>query len=220
MRSIFTTILILFLLTLANPVQAENDLFRKALKSDRDGFLDDAVADWNNLLASKPEKDLRIYAQIKLSLTHLKLEQPKKALDTAKDLLKFAPENFYANFNAGNIFARFMNYTEAAKAFETTIRLNPERGLGYVGLALSKFGDREPKKAMALLREAKKVFKKIKNISWHRDARIMIGQIRSFEKYPPNFSDLWLANNLRTVRNTYEKKILRRYQKSLTQKSN
>ena len=215
MRQIFITIILFFLLILTGSVQAEEDLFRKALKSDKDGFFDDAVIDWNNLLASKPETDLRIYAQIKLSLTYLKLEQPKKALHTAKDLLNFAPENFHANFNAGNIFAGFMNYTDASKAFETSIRLNPERGLGYVGLALCKFGDRDPKKAMELLHKAKKIFKKIKNISWHRDTRIMIGQIRSFEKYPPNFSDLWLANNLKNVRDTYEKKILRKYQKQL-----
>jgi tetratricopeptide (TPR) repeat protein len=213
----YKIIFIVFLLTIANPVQADQGSFKKAMKADRIGFFDDAVVEWNNYLASNPEKDFRIFAQIKLSLTYLKLGKPKEALDTAKDLQSFAPENFHANFNAGNILAGFMNYTDAAKAFETAIQLNPDRGLGYVGLALCKFGDREQKKAMELLHKAKRVFKEKRNISWHRDARIMIGQIRSFEKYPPNFSDLWLANSLKNVRNTYEKKMLRKYRKSLTQ---
>jgi tetratricopeptide (TPR) repeat protein len=216
MRSMYNIIFIVFLLTLANPVQANQDLFKKAMKADRVGFFDDAVVDWNNYLAGNPATDFRIFAQIKLSLTYLKLEKPKEALDTAKALHKSESENFHANFNAGNIFAGFMNYTDAAKAFEKVIQLDPDRGLGYVGLALCKFGDREPEKAMELLHKAKKVFKKIKNISWHRDTRIMIGQIRAFEKYPPNFSDLWLANSLKNVRDTYEKKILRKYRKRLT----
>ncbi|MGV7220509.1 MAG: tetratricopeptide repeat protein [Nitrospinales bacterium] len=217
MRSMCKIFFIVFLLALANPAQSNQDLFKKAMKADKVGFFDDAVVQWKDYLATNPETDYRIFAQIKLSLTYLKLEKPKEALDTAKDLQSSAPENFHANFNAGNVLAGFMNYTDAAKAFESVIRLNPERGLGYVGLALCKFGDREPEKAMELLHKAKKVFKKIRNISWHRDARIMIGQIRAFDKYPPNFSDLWLANSLKNVRDTYEKKILRKYRKSLTQ---
>jgi tetratricopeptide (TPR) repeat protein len=215
MKQIILSLIVFLLLIFAGSVQGEENLFKKAMQSDKNGFFIDAVNDWNNFLASNPEKDVRIFAQIKLSLTYLKLEQPKKALDTAKDLQNFAPENFHANFNLGNTLGRFMNYTEAVKAFETVVKLAPDRGLGYVGLALCRYGDREREKAMAILHDAKKVFKKKRNISWHRDARIMIGQIRSFEKYPPNFSDLWLANNLKNVRDTYEKKILRKYRKSL-----
>ena len=101
-------------------------------------------------------------------------------------------------------------------AKELTARLDPDKGLGYAGLALCYFGNRDQEKAIALLKEAKAVFKKKKNISWHRDTRIMINQIRTFEKYPPNFSNLWLTNNLKTVRETYEKRILRKFMKSLT----
>jgi len=215
MKQIFISIIIFLSLILTGSVQAEENLFRKAMQSDKNGFFEDAVIDWNNFLDSNPDKDLRIYAQIKLSITYLKLDRPKKALETAKDLHNFAPENFHTNFNLGNTLGRFINYSDAAKAFEAVIRLAPDRGLGYVGLALCHFGDRDREKAMDLLHIAKKVFKNKKNISWHRDARIMIGQIRSFEKYPPNFSNLWLANNLKNVRDTYEKKILRKFRKRL-----
>ena len=215
-RILYATVIFPLLLVLAAPVNAEQDLFRKALKSDKQGFLNDAVADWQKFLASQPEKDRRIFAQIKLSIVYLKLEQPRKALDTAKELLNFAPDNFHANFNAGNVLSGLRNYADAAKAYETTVRLKPDKGLGYVGQALCRFGNKNPDKAIALLREAKSVFKKKKNISWHRDTRIMINQIRTFEKYPPNFSNLWLTNNLKTVRETYEKRILRKFRKSLT----
>ncbi len=216
MTRIFSaTTIICLLLVLAGQVNAEQDLFNKALKSDKQGFLNDAVVNWKMFLANQPETDLRIFAQIKLSIAYLKLEQPQYALETAQDLRNFAPENFHANFNSGNILSGLRKFSDAADAYKTVVRLNPEKGLGYVGLALCEFGNRNQKKAIALLREAKEIFKKKKNISWHRDTRIMIGQIRSFEKYPPNFSNLWLTNNLKTVRNTYEKRILRKYQKSL-----
>jgi len=211
--SAMTILLLLFGLT--GPVIAEQDLFRKALKSDKDGFFNDAVADWRNFLASQPKTDLRVFAQIKLSIIYLKLEQPHNALETAKDLLDFVPENFHANFNSGNILSGLRNFPDAIKAYETAVRLNPDKGLSYIGLALCHFGNGNQATAIALLKEAKALFKKKKNISWHRDTRIMINQIRTFEKYPPNFSNLWLTNNLKTVRKTYEKKILRKYRKSL-----
>ena len=98
---LLSSIIFLFLIV-AGPVQAEQNLFHKALKSDKDGFFNDAEADWKNFLASQPETDFRVFAQIKLSIIYLKLEQPRKALDAAKDLLNFVPENFHANFNTGN----------------------------------------------------------------------------------------------------------------------
>ncbi len=215
-RIISATTIFLLLFILPASVNAEQDLFRKALQSDKDGFFDDAVTDWQNFLASQPAIDLRVFAQIKLSMVYLNLEQPRKAQDRAKDLLNFAPDNYHANFNSGNILSGLRNYTDAAKAYATTTRLNPDHGLGYVGLALCQFGNRNQEKAIALLKEAKAIFKKKRNISWHRDTRIMINQIRTFEKYPPNFSRLWLTNNIKNVRDTYEKKILRKLQKSLT----
>ena len=47
-----------------------------------------------------------------------------------------------------------------------------------------------------------------KNISWYRDTRVMIGQIKHFAKFPPHFSTLWITNNLKLVRDTYENTIL------------
>ena len=80
-------------------------------------------------------------------------------------------------------------------------------GLGYVGLGLSLFGNNDSKNAIEVLLKANKLFKEKKNISWYRDTRVMIGQIKHFSKFPPSFSNLWLKNNLDLVRNTYEKGV-------------
>ena len=52
-----------------------------------------------------------------------------------------------------------------------------------------------------------KLFKAKRNISWYRDTRVMVAQIKHFAKFPPSFSNLWLKNNLKVVRDTYEKAV-------------
>ena len=80
-------------------------------------------------------------------------------------------------------------------------------GLGYVGLGLTLFGYRNSEKAIEVLLKANKLFKEKRNISWYRDTRVMVAQIKHFAKFPPSFSNLWLKNNLKVVRDTYEKVV-------------
>ena len=57
------------------------------------------------------------------------------------------------------------------------------------------------------IKKAKKLFKKQRNIPWHRNVRIMINQMNNFSKYPRNFSNLWLENNMKLIYETYEKSV-------------
>ena len=201
--------LFLFLLIAASPLGAAtvDELYQKALQLDKDGFLDEAAQAWEQLLKSNPEQPLQTLAALKLSSTYLKLTEPFKAVETLKQLTVSQPNHFDAQFHLGNALAKIKNYPEAIDAFKKTIELRPDEGLGNVGLALAYFGNRQPDDATQQLQVAKKIFKKKKNISWYRDSRIMVAQIKGFAKYPPNFSDLWLSNNLELVRNTYEKVV-------------
>ncbi|MDH5763032.1 MAG: hypothetical protein OEZ51_08625, partial [Nitrospinota bacterium] len=88
-------------------------------------------------------------------------------------------------------------------------------GLAYVGYGICLFGDQKPEKAIEVLRKVRKLFKSQKNINWYQDVRIMIGQIKGFAVYPPDFSELWRANNLKKVRDTYESSVLTVLQKQL-----
>ena len=80
--------------------------------------------------------------------------------------------------------------------------------MSHVGLGLSLFGSSDSEGAIKILLKANKLFKAKKNIPWYRDTRVMIGQIKHFAKFPPHFSTLWITNNLKLVRDTYENTIL------------
>lgn len=206
---VLTINLFLILLITVFPVGAASvdALYQKAIRLDKEGFFDEAAQAWKQLIKSNPENSLQTFATLKLSSTYLKLSEPFKAVETLKQLTLSQPDHFDAQFHLGNALAKIKNYPEAIDAFKKTIKLKPNEGLGHVGLALAHFGNRQPDAAIQQLQESKKIFKKKKNISWYRDARIMVAQIKGFAKYPPNFSDLWLANNLELIRNTYEKAV-------------
>lgn len=195
---------------MAMPVQAVEDLYQKAVDLDQQGFFEDAAQAWKKALASNLDKGKKISAQIKLSQDLYRLNQFDTALSQAHELVKSEPDNFHANFNLGNLLSGLGRFAEAIAPYEKTVQLRPDEGLAYAGLALSHFGNGQTPSAITRLEEAKKIFQDKKNISWHRDANLMLQQIKMYEQaqYPPSFSNLWLKNNIKLVRETYEKNIL------------
>ncbi len=204
------SILALFIMTATTQAETADALFEEAARLDKQGFMEEAIAAWEKILVSNPGKNLETATRLKLSSTYLKIAQPFKAVDVVKELAVSEPENFDVQFHLANAQARVKRYPEAIESYKKTVALRPDEGLGYVGLALSLFGNRNPDAAIERLQEAKKIFKRKKIITWYRDARIMVHQIKSFAIYPPNFSDLWLENSLDLVRNTYEKTVFNR----------
>jgi tetratricopeptide (TPR) repeat protein len=183
------------------------DLFQKAAQLDKDGFLDEAARALEQVLKARPEKNLATLTRLRLSSIYIKLAEIFKAVEMGEALVLSRPDLFDAHFHLGNAQSKLKKFPEAIEAYKKTTELRPDEGLGYIALALAYFGNRNPDAAVEQLKTAKKIFKKKKNISWYRDSRIMVQQIRGFAPYPPNFSDLWLANNLELVRNTYEKNV-------------
>ena len=187
--------------------ETSDELFQKALKLDKQGFWDESAKTWEQLLQSNPDKRLLTLGTLKLSSTYLKLAEPFKAVEILKGLAESQPDHYDVQFHLGNAEGKIKSYPGAIAAFQKVVELRPDEGLGNVALALAYFGNRQPDPAKEQLQKAKKIFKKKKNISWYRDARIMVHQINGFAIYPANFSDLWLENNLELVRNTYEKQV-------------
>ncbi len=202
-----TPLWIIFLTVAATGLETATALYQKAAQLDKDGFLEEAALTWEQALQAKPEKDLETLTKLRLSSAYIKMAEMVKAVEIGKSLVLSQPDHFDAQFHLGNAQAKLKNFPDAIAAYKKTIQLRPDEGLGYIALALAYFGNRNPDAAVEQLQEAKKIFKKKKNISWYRDARIMVQQIKGFAPYPPNFSDLWLANNLDLVRNTYEKNV-------------
>ncbi len=180
------------------------DLFARAVELDKNGFYIDSVKAWEQIMNSDSPEDLRTIAQLKLSSTYLKLGRFTKAAETARVLTESQPDNFDAFFHLANALAGVRRFPEAIQAYRKAIELRPQEGLAYVGLALSLFGDGKTPEAAEVLRDASDIFKKKKNIAWHQNIRIMIPQMKNFGRYPPDFSDLWLRNNIKLVRDTYE----------------
>jgi len=183
------------------------ELFKKAHTLESDGFLEEATKSWEKLRKVDSRLDFSIYAQIKLGTTYLKLKQFQKSIDILKITTRAHPNNFDAHFSFANSLSALNNFPDAIKAYKKTIILKPTEGLSYVGLGLSLFGSSDSKGAIKILLKANKLFKEKKNISWYQDTRVMIGQIKHFAKFPPHFSTLWLTNNLKLVRHTYENTI-------------
>lgn len=202
------TPLLIFVLTVATTgAETADALYQKAAALEKDGFLEEATEAWEQVLQGQPQKDLQTLTQLRLSSTYLKLAETVKAVEVANSLALSKPGLFDAQFHLGNALLKLKNYPDAIAAYKKTIELRPDEGLGYIALALAHFGNSDPDAAVEQLKVAKKIFKKKKNISWYRDSRIMVQQIRGFAPYPPNFADLWLANNVDLVRNTYEKNV-------------
>jgi tetratricopeptide (TPR) repeat protein len=211
MRHIYFLILTLlcvnFLTVSVTHADTATTLFQKATQLDKDGFLDEAAQSFEQVLAAQPGKKLATLTKLRLLSTYIKLADTFKAVEMGEALVLSQPDLFDAHFHLGNAQSKLKMFPEAIKAYKKTTVLRPDEGLGYVALALAYFGDKNPDAAVEQLKTAKKIFRKKKNISWYRDSRIMVQQIRGFAPYPPNFADLWLTNNLDLVRNTYEKNV-------------
>ena len=206
----------LFLALLVAPIPgAHAGPLEEALTLDRQGFIGETVPHWEAFIASGPEKNLDIYSNIKLCLALHKMGRLMDAYKTVGKLAERYPEDFHAQFNLANMGGGIRRFAEAAEAYKKVTEMHPDEGLGKVGLGLSLFGDRKTEPALEILREAKRLFKKQKIISWYQNTRIMIGQMKSFAPYPPDFSDLWLSNNLKNIRDTYYRTLFLEYEKGL-----
>lgn len=198
----------MFLPTLAlSEGQYENSL-EKARSLDKNHFFEDAVIYWKKTLDANPPPNISLYAKLKLSITYSHLGQLEKAIQTSKALTESNPGNYDSWFHLANAFAASRQYPQSIEAFKKTTDLRPEEGLSRVGLAFAYFGDQKPDLAIEEFMKAMKIFKASKNISWYRDCRLAINQIKGFARFPPHFADLWLEKNLIRVQDTYMNTVL------------
>ena len=194
---------------------AENPALQEALKLDRQGFLAESIPEWKKFLKTHPDKKLAIYSQVKITIAYSRTGDVGEALKTAKALAAFHPDHYDVQFNLGNLLGATHQYAEAAQAYLKATAMRPDEGLAYVGYAICLFGDQKAVEAVKVLRKVKDLFKAQKNISWYQHVRIMIGQIKGFEIYPPDFSTLWRTNNLTKVRETYQSSVFTVFEKQL-----
>ncbi len=194
---------------------AMDSALKEALELDRQGFIAESIPEWNRFLQTGPEKKLHIFAQIKITIAYSRTANFGEALKSAKALATAYPDHYDVQFSLGNMLSATHQYAGAVQAYQKATAMRPREGLAYVGQGLSLFGDQKPEESIQVLRTVRKVFKGQKNIGWYQNVRIMIGQIKGFAPYPPNFSDLWLANNLKKVRETYESAVFKVFEKQL-----
>jgi len=188
--------------------ESYTSFLEKARNLDKDGFFEDAVKYWQKTLEANPPSNISLYAKLKLTNTYSQLGQLDKTIEISKALTESHPDHFDSWFHFANALAALQQYPKAVDAYKKAIILNPEEGLGRVGLAFSYFGDGKPDSAIEEFRQAKKIFKANKNIPWYRDCRLAINQIKGFARFPPKFADLWLGNNLKRVQDTYSNSVL------------
>ncbi len=206
-----TFFLLIFLLLhpgLAFSEETYKSYLEKAQSFDKDDFFDDAIEYWQKTLDANPPANIILYIQLKLAHTYSRLGRLDKAATISKTLTQSNPDNYDSWFHLANALAGLQQYPQAVEAFKKTTSLKADEGLGRVGLAFSYFGDKKPDLAIEELRKAMKTFKNNKNISWYRDCRLTINQIKGFARFPANFADLWLKNNLGRVQDTYLNAVL------------
>ena len=202
------TLCILLLPSLVFSGENYNSLLENARSLDKDNFYEDAVSYWQKTIDANPPLNITIYAKLKLSETYLRLGQLDKAIDISRALTESNPGHYDSWFHLANAFAASRQYSQAAEAFKKSTALKPEEGLSRVGLAFAHFGNQKPDFATEELMKAMKIFKANKNISWYRDCRLAINQIKGFARFPPNFAELWLEKNLARVQDTYMNIVL------------
>ncbi|TDJ51354.1 MAG: tetratricopeptide repeat protein [Nitrospina sp.] len=189
---------------------------KEALELDRQDFIAESIPFWQQFLQTRPEQKLHIYAQIKMSIAYAKTGNFGDAVQSAKALAETYSGHYDVQFNLGNMLSATQQFDGAVKAYRKATTMRPDEGLAHVGYGLSLFGDQKPDEAVSALRKVRKLFKVQKNISWYQHVRIMIGQIKGFARFPPDFSRLWLANNLKKVREFYESSVFKVYEKQLS----
>ncbi len=201
-------IALLLLPSLALSEESYKSLLEKARSLDKEEFFEDAVKYWGKILDADPPPNIVLYAKLKLSNTYSRLGKPNATVRISKALTEANPDHYDSWFHLANALAALRQYSQAIEAFKQMTALKPEEGLAWVGLAFAYFGDGQPDAAIEKFKRAMKIFKAHKNISWHRDCRLAINQIKGFARFPPNFADLWLAKNLKKVQDTYLNTVL------------
>ena len=187
--------------------KAEAASIKEAIELDRNGFYEEAIEQWEKLqLESKV--NIKFFSGLKISGTNAKLGHLNRAEEVSKALTLSNPQRYESWFSYANASSALKKYSQAISAFKKSIALNPDEGLGKVGLALAFFGDEKPDLAIAELKGAMKIFKANKNISWYRDCRLAIRQIKDFARFPKKFADLWLKKNLKRIQDTFENSVL------------
>ncbi len=205
----FYLLVSLFLLpSLALSEESYKSLLEKARNLDKDEFFEDAVKYWQKTLDANPPPDIILYAKLKLTNAYSRLGKLDKTAEMSKALTESNPGHYDSWFHLANALAALQQYSQALEAFKRTVILNPKEGLGRVGLAFAYFGDRKPDSAIEEFKKAMKIFKAKKNISWYRDCRLAINQIKGFARFPPHFADLWLEKNIKRVQDTYLNAVL------------
>ena len=205
---IISTLCLILLPSLAFSEEQYKGFLEKAWNLDKDRFFEDAANYWQKTIDANPPPNITLYAKLKLSNTYSRLGQLDKAIDISEALTESNPGHYDSWFHLANAFAASREYSQAAEAFKKATTLKPEEGLSRVGLAFAYFGDKKPDFAIAELIKSMRIFKANKNISWYRDSRLAINQVKGFARFPPNFADLWLEKNLIRVQETYLNTVL------------
>lgn len=180
---------------------------KKALELDKDGFYEEAIEYWEKSLKGSPS-NIRLYSSLKISGTYTRLGNLIRAEKISQTLTESHPQYYESWFNYANASGALRKYSQAISAFKKSIGIKPKEGLGKVGLAFAYFGDEKPDLAIVELKGAMKIFKANKNISWYRDCRLAINQIKGFARFPPKFASLWLEKNLKRIQKTFENSVL------------
>ena len=203
---IFTVISLLLFLENTN-AESYKTSFKKAIELDRDGFLEDSIDYWEKSRIGSPS-NIKLFSGLKIVGPYTKLGDLNRAVEVSRALTESHPKQYESWFSYANASGALKNYTQAISAFKKSIELKPREGLGKVGIAFALFGDNKPDLAIAYLKDAMKIFKANKNISWYQDCRLAIRQIKDFARFPPKFAQLWLGKNLKRVQDTFENSVL------------
>jgi len=209
MKSLLLIFAVISLLSFSKNTNAESykASLKKAIELDRDGFFEESIGYWEKSRIGSPS-NIKLFSGLKISGTYTKLGDLNRAVEVSKALTESHPQQYESWFSYANASGALKNYTQAIYAFKKSIELKPKEGLGKVGLAFALFGDEKSDLAIAHLKDAMKIFKTNKNISWYRDCRLAISQIRDFARFPPKFAQLWLEKNLKRVQDTFENSVL------------
>jgi tetratricopeptide (TPR) repeat protein len=129
----------------AKPGNAALHQAEEALAAKR---LDEALANCREAIQQDPKSDKAYYL---LGIIQLQLRRPQQAEQAWLEATKISPANIDAHLALGKLYLDTNNLTDAAKEFQTALKLGDSHGKASYGLALALIGESKFQEALPLL---------------------------------------------------------------------
>lgn len=140
-------VLCLLILCFGGSAQAQDfvEQFQQANALVIEGKLDEAIAEYQNLLKSYPKNSL-LYLQ--LGLIYANQNNERKAIEYLSKAASIKPDSFRAHYYLGLAYLQQQNYSKAINSLKKAVELEPKNARAFYDLGIAYAGRRNYNEAL------------------------------------------------------------------------